>query len=120
SHPRRNPDFAQWFNRVLTTDTTVSIAEIVDYEVRRELLGADRHVGIVRLDQLKATLLYLPITTSVMLRAARLWADARRRGRPTADPKEFDCDVVLAAQTLEVGAMVVTDNIGHLSLFVEA
>jgi hypothetical protein len=55
-----------------------------------------------------------------MLRAAALWAQARRRGRPTADPKELDCDVILAAQALEVGAMVVTDNIGHLALFVEA
>ena len=31
-----------------------------------------------------------------MLRAAELWAQARRRGRPTADPKELDCDVILA------------------------
>ena len=88
--------------------------------MRRELLRAERDVGIRQLDQLKAALTYLPITTTVILRAAQLWAEARQRGRPTADPKELDCDVVLAAQALEVGAAVVTDNIGHLSLFVEA
>lgn len=120
SHPRRNPEFAQWFDRLLTTDTEVVIPEIADYEVRRELLRAERSVGIQRLDQLKVALRYLPITTPVMLRAAQLWAEARKRGRPTADPKELDCDVVLAAQALEVEAVVVTDNIGHLSLFVEA
>ena len=96
------------------------IPEISDYEVRRELIRAQRQVGIGRLDQLKQTLPYLPITTAVMLHAAQLWAEARQRGRPTADPKELDCDVILAAQALEVRATVVTDNIGHLSLFVEA
>ena len=120
SHPRRNPEFAQWFDRMLATDTTMIIAEIADYEVRRELLRAERSIGITRLDQLKATLIYLPLTTPIMLRAAHLWAEVRKRGRPTADPKELDCDVILAAQALEVGAVVVTDNIGHLSLFVEA
>lgn len=120
SHPRRNPPFAQWFDRLLTTETVVMIPEIADYEVRRELLRAQRTVGIHRLDQLKEVLPYLPLTTAVILLAAQLWAEARQRGRPTADPKELDCDVILAAQARGVGATVVTENIGHLSLFVEA
>ena len=120
SHPRRNLEFAQWFDRLLATKTTIIIAEIADYEIRRELLRAARHTGIARLDQLKTVLPYQPLTTSTMLRAAHLWAEARKRGRPTADPKELDCDVILAAQALEAEAVVVTDNIGHLSLFVEA
>ncbi len=70
--------------------------------------------------KLKAALPCLPLTTAMMLRAARLWAQARRRGHPTADPKELDCDVILAAQASDANAVVVTDNIGHLSLFVEA
>ena len=82
SHPRRNPAFAQWFDRLLATDTAVMIPEIADYEVRRELLRAERHIGIQRLDQLKVVLTYLPITTSVMLHAAQLWAEARKWGRP--------------------------------------
>ena len=55
-----------------------------------------------------------------MLRAAELWAEARKRGQPTADPKVLDGDVILAAQALQVGGIVVTDNIGHLSQFVDA
>ncbi len=120
SHPRRNPEFAQWFNRLLATDSVIIMSEIADYELYRELLRAEQHVGIKRLNQLKAVLQYLPITTSAMLLAAQLWAEARKQGRPTADPKELDCDAILAAQALEAGAVVVTDNIGHLSLFVEA
>lgn len=120
SHPRPNPKFAQWFDHLLTTETVVMIPEIADYEVRRELLRAQRTVGILRLDQLKVALPYLPLTTDVMVHAAQLWAEARQQGRPTADPKELDCDVILAAQARGIGATVVTDNIGHLSLFVEA
>ena len=39
---------------------------------------------------------------------------------PTADPKALDCDVILAAQAIEVTGIVATDNIGHLSRFVIA
>ena len=39
---------------------------------------------------------------------------------PTADPQALDCDVILAAQALAMDATVVTDNVGHLALFVEA
>lgn len=120
SHPRANADLAQWFAAILTSTTEVIIAEVADYEVRRELIRAERHLSVERLDLLKANLTYLPITTSIMLDAAQLWAQARKQGRPTADPKELDCDVILAAQALSVGALVVTENIGHLSLFVES
>ncbi|HLH22492.1 MAG TPA: hypothetical protein VK066_08205 [Chloroflexota bacterium] len=63
---------------------------------------------------------YLPLTTATMQRAAELWAAARRRGMPTADPKELDGDVILAAQALQVGGAIVTENVGHLAQFVEA
>ena len=96
------------------------LPEITDYEVRRNLLLEDLTVSLERLDDLKAQLRYLPLTTEIMLDAARLWAEARKRGRPTGDPRELDGDVILAAQTPAVGCIVVTDNIGHLSQFVEA
>ena len=120
THPRRKPEFGEWFEDLLSTDTDTIVAEIADYEVRRELVRAGKIAGIARLDKIKRDLIYLPITTAVMLRAADLWAQARRRGRPTAAPSELDCDVILAAQALGANAAVVTDNIGHLSLFVDA
>ena len=52
--------------------------------------------------------------------AAQLWADSRRRGTPTADPKELDADVILAAQAIEADAIVATHNIGHIAQFVAA
>lgn len=119
-HPRPNKEIAEWFRQILDTNTEVIIAEIADYEVRRNLLLTNLTKSVKRLDDLKRILTYLPLNTKVILKAAELWAQARKAGQPTADPKELDCDVILAAQALEVNAVVVSENIGHLSRFVEA
>lgn len=114
-----------WLEGLLTGGITVAIPEIADYEVRRELLRANKTEGVRRLDAFKAALDYLPITTPVMLRAAELWAEARKQGRPTADDKALDGDVILAAQALLAAAegddvMIATTNVAHLALFVNA
>jgi predicted nucleic acid-binding protein len=119
-HPRPNRAVTLWFGRLIASGTTVIIPEIADYEVRRELIRAKLHRSLQRLDFLKGQLGYLPLTTVVMLRAAELWAQARNRGTPTADPKELDGDVILAAQAEQARAVVATDNVSHLALFVEA
>ena len=94
-------------------------------ELRRELLRAEKVAGLRRLDALVEALDYLPITTAAMRQAAVFWAEARRQGRPTADDKALDGDVILAAQAVlaktEDGvAIVATENVGHLSRFVTA
>lgn len=102
-----------------------AIPEIADYEVRRELLRANLLKSVRRLDHLTQTLEYIPIQTDTMLLAANLWAEIRKRGQPTADPKALDGDVILAAQaqilaneTAEV--IIATTNVGHLSRFATA
>ena len=60
------------------------IPEIADYEVRRELLRAEKRLSLARLNALKGMLSYLPITTPTILQAAEFWAAARRLGRKTA------------------------------------
>jgi len=120
SHPRPNREVAGWIERLLRGGAVVYVPEIADYEVRRELIRAELHEGVRRLDRLKSVLNYLPINTEVMLKAAELWAEARNRGTPTADPKALDADVILAAQALQISGSIATENAGHLSLFVEA
>ncbi len=120
AHPKPNPEIIAWLSQLLGANVTVMIPEIADYEVRRNLLLSGLAKSVVRLDQLKQVLTYRPLNTANMLKAAELWADARKRGKPTADLKELDGDVILAAQALQVDAMVATENVGHLSLFVEA
>lgn len=110
----------QWMESLVLNGDEVLVPEIADYEVRRELLRARKTQGLARLDILKNSLGYLPLTTPVMLKAAELWAQARNSGLPTADPKALDCDVILAAQALEKDGIVATENVGHLSRFVDA
>ena len=115
-----NKECYEWMEALVVSGAQMFVPEIADYEVRRELLGAGKTQGIARLDLIKNTIGYLPLTTSIMLKAAELWAEARRSGMPTADPKDLDCDVILAAQALGINGIVATENIGHLSRFVAA
>jgi predicted nucleic acid-binding protein len=115
----------RWAKDLAAAGTRVIVPEIADYEVRRKLLHIGAVASVARLDQVKATLTYLPLTTAAMLRAADLWAAGRRAGRPTAPDPALDADAILAAQALTaVGpadvAVVATTNVGHLSLFVAA
>lgn len=103
------------------------VPEIADYELRRELLRADKTKSIERLDQLKELIGYLPLTTGAMLVAAQLWAEVRNQGQPTASDKALDADVILAAQAIlledsgeDTKVMVAADNVKHLSRFVTA
>jgi predicted nucleic acid-binding protein len=99
----------------------VILPEIDDYEVRRELLRANRDRGLARLDEFAGLLEYLPLTTAAMRRAALFWAQARQQGRPTAADRALDGDVILAAQAATLGVsdtVVATTNVGHLSRFV--
>ncbi len=114
-----------WLDNLPLQGYEVMLPEIADYELRRELLRVGKVTGIRRLDQLKSAITYCPITTEVMLKAAELWAEARERGRPTADPKELDGDVILAAQAALVAdegneVIIATTNVGHLSQFIDA
>jgi predicted nucleic acid-binding protein len=120
AHPRRNPEVNAWYTGLLAAGVTVIIPEIADYEVRRELLLAGLSDALRRLDGLKLVLVYLPLSTEAMHRAAELWAIARRSGQPTADRHALDGDVILAAQAEEAGGIVATDNVRHLARFVDA
>jgi predicted nucleic acid-binding protein len=115
----------RWLADLLAAGARVFVPEIADFEVRRKLLHIGATAGIRRLDQIKATLDYAPITTAGMLQAAELWADLRRAGLPTAAPVSLDGDCILAAQALLSAGpgdvlTVATDNVGHLGRMVDA
>jgi predicted nucleic acid-binding protein len=113
----------QWLAALQAAGRRVLVAEIADYEVRRELLRANKPAGVANLDQLGQQLEYLPVTTAAMRKAAELWAQARQLGHQTAADPALDGDVILAAQALTLGTaavVVATTNVGHLSRFVPA
>ena len=98
-HEARIPDAErcrEWVARHIADGAKVLVPEIVHYEL-----------------------------TDAMELAAQLWADARRRGTPTAHPHALDVDVILAAQVLSLGLkpsdfVVATTNMTHLAQFVPA
>jgi hypothetical protein len=123
AHPRPHTDIIVWLANLVAAGVDCMIPEIADYEVRRELLRAGRRKGIERLDDLRTHLGFVPITSIAMMQAARFWAYARRRGRPTAGRESLDADVILAAQaaTLKDATVIVaSSNPAHIARFVVA
>lgn len=124
-HPRKNPDVKDWLSQLILSGVTVLVPEIADYEVRRKLIHLDSQKSIDRLNSLKNSIGYVPLTTKTMLKAAEFWAQARKGGYPTADKSAIDADVILAAQLVtmdhqQTESVIATTNVGHLARFVQA
>jgi predicted nucleic acid-binding protein len=123
AHPRATDDIKQWLADLLDAGRIVYVPEITDYEVRRELLRAGLIKSLRRLDRLKLTLKYLPITTEAMLQAAEFWADIRKQGKPTSGYHTLDADAILAGQAAVCSTrsvVIATTNPRHLARFVPA
>jgi predicted nucleic acid-binding protein len=119
----------QWAVDCLAAGHRIYIPEVIDYELRRELIRSGKVTSVAKLDSLASLFWYVSLTTDTMRRAADLWARARNNGLTTGDPKKLDIDVILAAQALthsdSVGVsgtdlLVVTANVAHLSRFLTA
>lgn len=116
---------SEWVEALKSQQICIVVPEICDYELRRELIRADRKKGLNRLNEFIADCDYLPITTSSMRMAAEFWAEARKQGKKTADDRKLDADMILCAQANLLAGQgynveVATENLRHLSLFVDA
>jgi predicted nucleic acid-binding protein len=127
TQPQRSHEviaITNWLKDCLLAGARALVPAIVYYEIKRELLRANKVIGIVRLDAFvnAAPDRYVPLTDDALRFAAELWAQSRRAGRPTADAAALDIDVLLAAQALRLGRspVVATTNPKHLSQFVPA
>jgi len=130
THPQRSAEviaITDWLSRCLLNGNQVFVPAIVYYELKRELLRAKKTFSLGRLDSfVNATpARYVPLSDEALRLAAELWAKARQDGRPTADAKAIDVDVIVAAQSLTFQAssaevVVVTTNAKHLAQFTAA
>lgn len=130
TNPRRPPETVSaltWVITMIRAGHRFIVPAIADYEVRRELERAAKTAGLAALDAWNSASpdRYLPLSDSALRLGATLWARARNSGTATADPKELDADVLIAAQALDMGLprsefIVATVNVGHLALFVPA
>jgi predicted nucleic acid-binding protein len=115
-----------WLRRCRENGNDILAPAIAFYEVARELERNGSQRGLERLEEFCATdCSYLPLTDTALRIAIKLWARARNAGTPTADPKALDCDVLIAAQALDLGRdpedlIVATSNPAHLGQFVAA
>ncbi len=115
-------DFRAWMYGEWVNGSLLIIPAIVDYEVRRSLIRNEAWDGIVRLDALYASkrIRSLSISDAALKTAARLWADARRRGEQTAHDHALDADVILSAQAIEFCSeaddwQIITENVRLLA-----
>lgn len=70
----------EWLGNLLLQEVRVVLPEIIDYEIRRELIRLKKTESLLILDKLSATLEYLPLTTEMMRLAATLWGQSRQQG----------------------------------------
>jgi len=126
-HPKNHPDVKGWLQAWLdyagrTNGVEIVVSSVADYELRRGYLSEldrkdDERKAMDRLDQLCAALGVQPVSSRNFLDAAAMWANARRKGYPTASERDVDWDVIIAAQAKEFPAIVVTSNEKHLSRY---
>jgi predicted nucleic acid-binding protein len=116
-HPRKHADTKEWLGRVSALHELL-LSEVVDYELRRELLRIGARRSVLALDELGRTITYAPVTTATWRAAAALWARARLAGRPSAPADALDVDILIAQQAIAGGAVVVTPNKRHFEGFV--
>jgi predicted nucleic acid-binding protein len=141
THPAGGEDARickDWLEEELRAGNKVCVPAIADYEVRRELVRAGKRKSLNRLDELIEQLGYIPLLGETIRTAAELWADARRKGEPTAPEAALDADCLLAAQartflTLNrshrwvkltrdervhgINVVIATTNAGHLGRY---
>lgn len=117
----------RWIQDCIRAGDQVLVPAIAYYEALRELERLNAHAQIGRLRAFCRAVpgRYLSLTDAHLETAAKLWADTRNAGIPTAGLEALDGDVILAAQALSLGAppdelVVATTNVAHLSRFVPA
>lgn len=127
TQPQRSHEviaITDWLKDCISSGARVLVPAIVYYEIKRELLRANKLIGVARLDAFvnAAPDRYVPLTDDALRLAAELWAHSRRTGRPTADAAALDIDVLIAAQALRMGStpIIATTNQKHLSQFISA
>src|SRR5437660_11165760 len=94
--------------RYLAQHQRLAFAAITMYEIVRGLKATRAARQLTQFLRTVDTSDVFPVNTSVLMRAADLWAEARIGGHP-----HDDADLVIAATALENGRVLVTGNVAH-------
>jgi hypothetical protein len=113
----------QWITDCERAGATILVPAIAYYEEVRELELRRATGQIARFQHYCFdSNRFLPLTTKDLSLAAKLWAQVRHAGQPTADRHALDGDAILAAQVLNLGlptddVVIVTRNPNHFRRF---
>jgi toxin FitB len=123
--PQLDPRVRRWAAFIKEQKISLRIAEINDYEVRRNCILEKFEKSISNLNKYRQRKQFIPIDSEMMLDACELWAWIRRdKQQPTADRKQLDGDTILVAQALSQKkffdrVIIVTENSKHFIRFAE-
>jgi predicted nucleic acid-binding protein len=121
--PTDSQQCRQWMIDCELAGSTLLVPAIAYYEEVREMEQRQASGQIARLQNFCFDpVRFVPLTTSHLTEAAKLWGQVRRDGQPTSDRFALDGDVILAAQVLSLGLpndqyIVATRNAKHLIRF---
>ncbi len=124
-------DCEQWLYSLLSKGVYICSSDLCDYEVRRSLVLASEKKpelkSINNLDELREIISFIPVTSTLLEKAAYIWASARSQGIPTADDKSLDVDIIICTHWKMLNeefpgryTVIATTNVKHLSRFAEA
>ena len=104
---KRNPSVVEKYRRTLELGEQLYLSAVVYYEIKRGLLHLGAAKQLRQLDEdFKDVLYWAPVSDATWDRAAYLWAECRRLGKPHDD----DGDLLIGAQAHLLAAVVVTRN----------
>lgn len=115
-----------WVKRLVSGDILVVIPQIIDYEIRRELIRAKKLKSLQQLDLVRQIFPLVPLNENTMRKASELWAWARNTGQQTAHNENIDIDVILAAQAIvwaqqeQDYVVIATGNVDHIVRYAPA
>lgn len=122
TNPRLRPQTNQWTQFAKKNGIALRVAEITDYELRRNLILEELEKSISNLNKFKQTQRFVPLTSEALLQAGEIWAWLHKNGQATSYIKNIDVDVILAAQALSQKeyfdqVIILTQNLKHISRF---
>jgi tRNA(fMet)-specific endonuclease VapC len=104
----RNPTVAAKASQYLVEYGAFTFSLVTRYEILRGLKAKDATTQMAAFERRCEVSIVLPITDEIIVRAADLYADLKRRGELISD-----ADLIIAATALVHGLVLVTTNTAH-------
>lgn len=122
--PKPKGYIKDWLSFIKQNKISLRVPEIIDYEIRRNLILSNLGKSERRLNQYRNRKEFIHLNSEILICACEIWAELRRIGQPTASKERLDIDVLLIAQAISQTdsfeeVIIVTTNVKHLIRCIE-